>query len=216
MGLRHKGCLSSFAVAQSKPYWQALVTLPKDDAMHFMGKRLLGSVVMSTLLSASVAIADDNNVFGWVEKATLQSWDIEVKAKLDSGALTSSLDARDIELFEQDDQAWVRFRLKLEDQDSGEVFSDEIERPLYRELAVRGAGGRDERPVVLLEVCMGDTIYEEQFSLRDREEMNYPLLLGRRTISHLGLLDVRNTFLQSPECGEDAELVPHDPADDQS
>lgn len=184
--------------------------------MHFMGKRLLGSVVMSTLLSASVAIADDNNVFGWVEKATLQSWDIEVKAKLDSGALTSSLDARDIELFEQDDQAWVRFRLKLEDQDSGEVFSDEIERPLYRELAVRGAGGRDERPVVLLEVCMGDTIYEEQFSLRDREEMNYPLLLGRRTISHLGLLDVRNTFLQSPECGEDAELVPHDPADDQS
>lgn len=63
---------------------------------------------------------------------------------------------------------------------------------------------------------MGDTIYEEQFSLRDREEMNYPLLLGRRTISHLGLLDVRNTFLQKPECGEDAELVPHNPADDQS
>ncbi|MGO2056396.1 ATP-dependent zinc protease family protein [Halomonas sp. H2] len=184
--------------------------------MHFMGKMLLGSVVMGTLLSASMAIADDNKAFGWVEKAILQSWDIEVKAKLDSGALTSSLDARDIELFEQDDEEWVRFRLKLEDQDSGEVFSDEIERPLYRELAVRGAGGRDERPVVLLEVCMGDTIYEEQFSLRDREEMNYPLLLGRRTISHLGLLDVRNTFLQKPECGEDAELVPHDPTDDQS
>ena len=119
-------------------------------------------------------------------------------------------------MFEQDDEEWVRFRLKLEDQGSGDVFSDQIERPLYRELAVRGAGGRDERPVVLLEVCMGDTIYEEQFSLRDREEMNYPLLLGRRTISHLGMLDVRETFLQEPECGENATVVPHDPEDKQS
>lgn len=184
--------------------------------MRAIGKTLLGSFVVGALLSTSTAIADDEHVFGWVENATLQPWDITVKAKLDSGALTSSLDARDIELFDQDDAEWVRFRLKLEDQESGEVFSDEIERPLYREQTVRGAGGRDERPVVLMEVCMGDTIYEEQFSLRDREEMIYPMLLGRSTISHLGLLDVRNSFLQEPACGENATVVPHDPEDDQS
>ncbi|HAA45912.1 MAG: hypothetical protein XD36_1209 [Halomonas sp. 54_146] len=184
--------------------------------MRVMVKTLLGSFLVGALLSTSTAMADDNKIFGWVENATLQPWNIAVKAKLDSGALTSSLDARDIEMFEQDGQEWVRFRLKLEDQASGEVFSDQIERPLYRELAVRGAGGRDERPVVLLEVCMGDTIYEEQFSLRDREEMNYPLLLGRRTISHLGLLDVRKTFLQAPECGENTTVVPHDPEEQSS
>lgn len=184
--------------------------------MQLMGKLFFNAMALGALLSASTAMADDEQVFGWVEKATLQPWGIEVKAKLDSGALTSSLDARHIEMFEKDNEEWVRFRLKLEDQASGEDFSDQIERPLYRELAVRGAGGRDERPVVLLEVCMGSTIYEEQFSLRDREEMNYPLLLGRRTISHLGLLDVRETFLQNPDCGDDAELVPHDPEDEQS
>lgn len=189
--------------------------------MQFIGNRFLSrtvfsSIVLGVLLSTSTAMADEEQVFGWVEKATLKPWGIEVKAKLDSGALTSSLDARDIEMFEQDDEEWVRFRLKLEDQASGEAFSDQIERPLYRELAVRGAGGRDERPVVLMEVCMGGTIYEEQFSLRDREEMNYPLLLGRRTISHLGLLDVRETFLQEPGCDENADVVPHDPEDDQS
>ncbi|MEA2120445.1 ATP-dependent zinc protease [Halovibrio sp. HP20-50] len=184
--------------------------------MRLMGKLFFNALALGALLSASTVMADDKQVFGWVEKATLQPWGIEVKAKLDSGALTSSLDARDIEMFEKDDEEWVRFRLKLEDQISGEVFSDKIERPLYRELAVRGAGGRDERPVVLLEVCMGNTVYEEQFSLRDREEMNYPLLLGRRTISHLGLLDVRETFLQNPDCGDDAELVPHDSEDEQS
>lgn len=184
--------------------------------MRMMSKTLLGSLVVGAMLSTSTALAEEDQVFGWVENATLQPWGITVKAKLDSGALTSSLDARDIELFEQDDEEWVRFRLKLEDQESGEVFSDEIERPLYREQTVRGAGGSDERPVVLMELCMGDTIYEEQFSLRDREEMLYPLLLGRRTISHLGLLDVRNTFLQEPGCDEDSEVVPHDPEDDQS
>lgn len=185
-----------------------------------MGKTFLGLVgvgALATTLAVSVnAAAEEAVVFGWVENATIEPWGIAVKAKLDSGALTSSLDARDIELFEKAGEEWVRFRLKLEDQGSGETFSDQIERPLYRELAVRGAGGRDERPVVLMDVCLGDTIYEEQFSLRDRDEMIYPLLLGRRTISHLGLLDVRSTFMQSPECGENAEYVPHDPEDEQS
>ncbi|KPQ29738.1 MULTISPECIES: retropepsin-like aspartic peptidase RloA3 [unclassified Halomonas] len=175
---------------------------------------LLSSFALVGALASSQASASDDNVFGWVEKATLQPWGTEVKAKLDSGALTSSLDAREIEMFEKDGEDWVRFRLKLEDEESGEVFSDEIERPLYRELRVRGAGGKDERPVVLLEVCMGDTIYEEQFSLRNREDMNYPLLLGRRTISHLGLLDVRESFMQEPNCDDDADVVAHDPDDD--
>lgn len=179
-------------------------------------KRVAGALMISGSLFATHVGADEPEVFGWVENATIEPWGIAVKAKLDSGALTSSLDAREIEIFEKAGEEWVRFRLKLEDQASGETFSDQIERPLYREQTVRGAGGRDERPVVLMDVCMGNTIYEEQFSLRDREEMIYPLLLGRRTISHLGLLDVRNTFLQSPECGENAQHVPHDPDDNQS
>lgn len=190
-----------------------------------MGKTFLGrtwaatlasTLMVGTLMASATVTAEEPVVFGWVENATVEPWGIAVKAKLDSGALTSSLDARDIEMFEKAGEEWVRFRLKLEDQSSGETFSDQIERPLYRELAVRGAGGRDERPVVLMDVCMGDTIYEEQFSLRDREEMIYPLLLGRRTISHLGLLDVRSTFLQDPQCGENAKRVPHDPDDNQS
>ncbi|MDN3523425.1 ATP-dependent zinc protease family protein [Halomonas ramblicola] len=162
---------------------------------------------------ASTALADDK-VFGWVEKATVEPWGVEVKAKLDSGALTSSLDARDIERFERDDEGWVRFRLKLEDEASGETFSDLLELPVYRNLRLRGAGGVDRRPVVLMEVCLGDTVYEEQFSLRDRGDMNYPLLLGRRTIGHLGLLDVRDTFLTEPDCDDDSPLVEHDPEED--
>lgn len=173
-------------------------------------------LLAALLLSAALpAIADDEDkVFGWVEKATLEPWGVEVKAKLDSGALTSSLDARDIEVFDKEGEEWVRFRLRLEDEASGETFTERMELPLYRDLRVRGAGGRDERPVVLLKVCLGDTVYEEQFGLRDREEMHYPLLLGRRSIGHLGLLDVRETFLNEPDCDDDAPFVAHVPDED--
>ncbi|MBA2779890.1 ATP-dependent zinc protease [Billgrantia kenyensis] len=170
---------------------------------------LLG--VAGALLLAAPAIADeDKAVFGWVEKSTLEPWGVEVKAKLDSGALTSSLDARDIETFDKDDEEWVRFRLELTDEASGESFEEQLELPLYRDIRVRGAGGRDERPVVLMKICMGDTVHEEQFSLRDRGEMHYPLLLGRRTIGHLGLLDVTRTFLNSPQCDDESEVMRYD------
>jgi len=175
-------------------------------------KRYAVSLAIALLLgSTGPAVADEPAVFGWVEKVTLEPWGVEVKAKLDSGALTSSLDARDIERFEKEDEDWVRFRLELEDEATGERFSTTLERPVYRRLKLVGAGGSDRRPVVLLKVCLGDTVYEEQFSLRNRGDMNYPLLLGRRTIGHLGLLDVTETFLSEPRCGEDAALVEHDP-----
>ena len=167
---------------------------------------LLGLAAGVLLAVGATQAAAEESVFGWVEKATLEPWGVEVKAKLDSGALTSSLDARDIERFEKEGEEWVRFRLELEDEASGETFSEAMELPLYRDIRVRGAGGRDERLVVLMKVCMGNTVYEEQFGLRNREEMHYPLLLGRRTIGHLGLLDVTRTFLNAPACDEDSEV----------
>lgn len=171
----------------------------------------LGAWLLVAIAPASMA---EQEVFGWVEKATLEPWGVEVKAKLDSGALTSSLDARDIERFEKEGEEWVRFRLELVDEASGETFSETLERPLYRDIRVRGAGGRDERLVVLMKVCMGSTIYEEQVGLRNREEMHYPLLLGRRTIGHLGLLDVTRTFLNGPDCDEETEVMRYDSDDE--
>ncbi|AMD01267.1 hypothetical protein LOKO_02204 [Halomonas chromatireducens] len=162
------------------------------------------------LLFVLAPAAMGEEVFGWVEKATLEPWGVEVKAKLDSGALTSSLDARDIERFEKEGEEWVRFRLELVDEASGETFSETLERPLYRDIRVRGAGGRDERLVVLMKICLGRAVYEEQVGLRNREEMHYPLLLGRRTIGHLGLLDVTRTFLNAAECDEDTEVKRYD------
>lgn len=142
-------------------------------------------------------------VFGWLEKVTLSPWGVTVKAKLDSGALTSSMHASNVETLTRDGRAWVRFTVDVIDQQSGEKVEKVFEKPLYRKVRVRGAGGAEGRPVVMMHLCIGGQTYEEQFTLNDRSDMLYPVLLGRRTIAHLGLLDVNRKYLQSPHCGAD-------------
>ncbi|MBB3332261.1 hypothetical protein BDK63_003155 [Halomonas campaniensis] len=158
---------------------------------------------------ASAAMGADAATYGWVETATVEPWGAEVKVKLDTGALTSSMQAEEIETFERDGEEWVRFTVEVEDEDTDEVVSRTFEREVFRNLLVSGAGGEDRRPVVLMTICMGQTLHEEQFSLEDRDDMNYPVLLGRRTIQSLGEVDVTRTFVHDPDCDENSQLIRH-------
>ena len=175
-----------------------------------MRKTLVAILSLLLLCSTGLAMAKKpvqvKNVFGWVEKTRLEPWGVELKAKLDSGALTSSLHATRVEVFERDNDKWVRFTVDVEDEATGKMVSKTFEKPRYRRVLIRGAGGEDRRPVVLMKICMGDTVYEEQFTLNDRSDMIYPVLLGRRTLAHLGYLDVTETFLHEPECTEESPV----------
>jgi len=146
------------------------------------------------------SLAADGTPLGWVERGKVLPEEVTVKFKLDTGALTSSMHAEDIEYFERDGNEWVRFDLDLEDIERYKLVKSRIERKLHRELTVRGAGGKEDRPVVLMKVCIGDRLLEEQFSLRDRDEMHYPVLLGRRTLEKLGPVDSARTFTIEPSC----------------
>jgi len=127
---------------------------------------------------------------------------VAVKFKLDTGALTSSMHAENIDRFEKDGDEWVRFTVELEDVDTDEDVRTRLERKMVRDIKVRGAGGAEERPVVLMKVCLGNQMYEEQFSLNDRDKMNYPVLIGRRTLEKVGLVDSSKTFTTEPNCSD--------------
>lgn len=145
-------------------------------------------------------------IVGWVEKGLILPEQTAVKVKVDSGALTSSMHAVNLERFKRDGKRWVRYDVEVKDADTGEAVTLKFERPVFRQITVRGAGGEDYRPVVKMRMCIGNRIYEEQFSLRDRSDMTYPVLLGRRTIEHIGLIDVSSTFLLPLECPEQASV----------
>ncbi|WP_339487382.1 retropepsin-like aspartic peptidase RloA3 [Pseudomonas sp. EL_65y_Pfl2_R95] len=162
-------------------------------------KRLAVSILALGLAGPVLANQSDK-VFGWVEEGSIQPEGISVKIKLDTGAKTSSMDAKDLERFSKDGDKWVRFNVELEDTDTGKMKSMKVERKIVRNIKVRGAGGAESRPVVMMSMCIGDQVYKEQFSLKNRSKMNYPVLIGRSTIKDLGLVDVSKTFTSEPNC----------------
>lgn len=154
-------------------------------------------LIFSCLANASVS---ERRVYGWVEKVNIPAMGVTTKAKMDSGALTSSIHADNVERFSRDGKKWVRFDVTLKDTDTDEEVTKTLERPFVRRIKLYGAGGTDRRLVVLMDICVGDQLLQEQFSLSDRADKIYGLLIGRRTMEHIGLLDVTQTFTAQPNC----------------
>lgn len=166
---------------------------------------LLMALSLPGMASADTRPSTSPVVYGWVEKGLIlpdavSAKRVAVKMKLDTGALTSSMDARNLHHFERDGKPWVRFNLVLTDANSGEQVTRQIERPVERSVMVRGAGGSDRRPTVTMSICLGHKRYEEWFTLRDRSKMTYPVLLGRRLLAELGPVDASRTFTVQPDC----------------
>lgn len=143
-----------------------------------------------------------------------------LKARVDSGANTSSLSASDITRFERDGEDWVRFKLALADDDIVvESVRDEwIEAPIERRVRVVQASGEASRPVISLPMTLGPISENVEFTLNDRTHLDYPVLLGRRFLLDIALIDVADTYLHDrPEFpgGEPAEQAAEDEATDE-
>ena len=157
----------------------------------------LSAVFMLTLTTSAWSDSLDLQILGWIENAFLPDPGLALKAKLDTGAETSSLDARILKKFRKAGKRWVRFAVT--DRDSGEEFVMVRER--VRTIGVvQHDGSRQTRPVVMLEICIADQLLKTEVSLIDRSEFNYSLLLGRSALASFALVDAGNSFLSKPDC----------------
>ncbi|MFO8084261.1 MAG: RimK/LysX family protein [Desulfobacterales bacterium] len=142
-------------------------------------------------------------IMGWVEKIRISSDGPYLKAKLDTGALTSSLHARDIEYLEKDGQKMVRFVVIADCARSDEKVEITFEKPLKRKVRIRQHQGEPmRRPVVIMDFCIGGKLYSTPFSLTSRSNFNYPVLLGRKFLKGRILVDSGHSFLMSRVCPE--------------
>ena len=154
-----------------------------------------------TVFFAGVCMAGENEliILGWVENAQLTDPGMSLKAKLDTGAETSSLDARIVKKFRKSGKRWVRFGVT--DRESGEEFV--FVRQRLRTIGiVQHDGERQTRPVVSVSICIAGHMLDTEVSLIDRSAFNYPLLLGRSALSSFALVDSGSTFLAQSRCPE--------------
>jgi hypothetical protein len=143
-------------------------------------------------------------VVGSVEWLWIEAVNRVYEARVDTGATTSSISALDITPFEKDGKRWVRFRIAPDDSDD----SYEVEAPLVRYVRIRQASSEelDRRPVASLTVRLGKMTENAEFTLTDRTQMNYPILLGREFLRDVAVVDVARENIQPKP-----EVVPGQP-----
>ncbi|MTI98816.1 MAG: ATP-dependent zinc protease [Marinobacter adhaerens] len=178
------------------------------------------SMVGALILSSSVVLAaeaDANSeqqrppeTLGYVEWVVMKDTNLRLKARLDTGAKTSSLHAVNIEGFERAGEEWVSFQIPLGDHEDqpteGELDHDDVilefERPVERTVLIKRKGAPSQkRYVVMMDFCIAGTTHTTQFSLTDRGKFSYPALLGRRFMRDDNILiDSADPFLAQNEC----------------
>jgi hypothetical protein len=161
----------------------------------------MASLLWLSFPCASATSATNKVMAGWLEPGYLAELPAhKVKLKLDTGAKTSSIHARNIETFRRDGKPWVRFELVLKGI-RGETKTITLERPRLRTVLIKEHDGRPgKRSVVKLELCFSDRMQPAEFTLADRTEFNYSVLLGRRFMAGLAVVDPQQTYLTQPDC----------------
>ena len=142
--------------------------------------------------SAEAETYNEKVVMGWLENVFLLPTHLQATAKLDTGAKTSSVHASNVEHFKQQGAEWVRFRFSADKGEAAVV----LERPLVRTAVIKERQAHSSmRDVVLLTICKNGRQHETEFTLNDRSNFNYPILLGRSFLSDVALVDSSATFL---------------------
>lgn len=143
------------------------------------------------------------DVLGWLESAFIKPWDIKVRAKLDTGALTSSIHATQIEEYYVDNELWVRFTLTQPVNQKHNQLEKKItvEKPVLKETKIKEhIGDSMSRYVVEMAFCLNGKNFLTPVTLTDRSNFHYPLLLGRRTLKDNLLIDPGKTFIANKSC----------------
>ncbi|SFI82270.1 Uncharacterized conserved protein [Nitrosomonas sp. Nm34] len=156
----------------------------------------------SVLSDSKTDQPEPRHILGWVESIRLEPWGLKMLARIDTGANTSSMSARDIHQFKKGNKDWVRFILDFGTEKGKPTRTVEIERPLLRSHKIKQHSGiSQERLIIAMDVCLANEIRKVEFNLIDRRALNYPILLGRKALAGVALVDSSRTHLSKADCG---------------
>jgi len=137
--------------------------------------------------------ADGRLILGEQEWVYITGLKENFRARIDTGATTSSVSAVDVVPFERDGKDWVKFKIAHDD-----VMSKEFALPVERWVDIRqsSADGTQRRAVVMAWIQIGDLKENTEFTLTDRSHLTFPVLLGRSFFKDVALVDVSRKYIQ--------------------
>ena len=117
---------------------------------------------------------------GWCELVDLPELGLmDMHAKVDTGAHTSSLHATRVKQFDRDGEQWVRFRSP---RSVGHDPQDCEARLIGKRQVTSSNGQKQDRYVIETSMRLGPLEWRAQISLANRATMAFPVLVGRRAL----------------------------------
>lgn len=129
-------------------------------------------------------------VIGTVDRIDLPEFDIsDLECKIDTGAATSSIHCSRVTLKERDGKEFISFRIL--DKKHPEYNGLKFECHEFKEKKIKSSfGSMEYRFAIKTRVKLFGKTYPIWFTLSDRENMRYPVLLGKRFLNNRFLVDV--------------------------
>lgn len=121
-------------------------------------------------------------IVGNVEWCALKKLGIPaIKARVDSGAKTSSLHAFNIRTFQRDNLTWVSFDAHPLQHSKRTII--QCEHPVIDKRIVKSSSGtREKRYVIKTELTINGKKWDIELTLTNRDSMGYRMLLGREAM----------------------------------
>jgi ribosomal protein S6--L-glutamate ligase len=134
-------------------------------------------------------------ILGSEEWCTLPELGIpSIKARVDSGAKTSALHAKNIAPFIKDGQNWVKFDINPIQNNVKTIIH--CEAPLVDKRVVKSSSGfREQRYVIQTSLEIGNSKWVIEMTLTNRDSMGFRMLLGREAMSGRVLVDPEQQYL---------------------
>ncbi|PPK60794.1 hypothetical protein B0F89_11644 [Malaciobacter marinus] len=156
--------------------------------------KIIKQIVKKIIIKKPV-IKDSMIVIGTAEKVYIPSSDILLKAKIDTGATTTSIHALNIKEFERDGNKWIKF--DLQDKD-GNLINKNL--PLHRIVKIKRHGTKNQkRYVVQMKINLANISQLVEVSLTNRSKFTYPVLIGKNYLNGLFLVDVSKKYITKPK-----------------
>jgi hypothetical protein len=139
--------------------------------------------------------ASSSLILGWREWLALPELGLPViKAKIDTGARTSTLHAFYVDTFRRDGRLYARFGVHPLQQRADIVIHGEA--PVIDRRQVSDSGGhREERYIIATRLALAGLDWPIELTLTNRETMLFRMLLGRTATAGRALVDPERSFL---------------------